>query len=315
MPRVSVIIPTYNRPAELTNCIQSILTQSEKPDEVIIIDDGALPAPPLQKECTERGIYYLYIKKEKPGLAESRNVGAKVAQGDIIFYFDDDVILSSEYIEEVLKVYEEDQEKSFGGVEGVMSNITPLSAFQHFRKISHMIFLTVGLKEGKVLPSGFVTDFGTQGVPLEKVQEVDFFHGYAMSFRKKIFQEFSFDEKKYQRYGLGEDQDFSYRVSKKYKLIVTPRARVWHLESEKMRPDQERIGMNLMIHRFLFFRDQVKKGWWSWVLFWYALIGFVLLRVILIPLSLDKRKLRRAKGILKGIKNILLGKAKGYQDY
>jgi len=253
MLKTSVIIPTFNRPAGLINCIQSILAQSKKPDEVIIIDDSALPAPALQKECTERGIYYLYIKKEKPGLTESRNVGAKVAQGDIIFYFDDDVILSSEYIEEVLKVYEEDQEKSFGGVEGVMSNITSLTAFQHLRKIFHMIFLTVGLKEGKVLPSGFVTDFGTKGVPLKKVQEVDFFHGCAMSFRKEIFQEFSFDEKKYQGYGLGKDQDFSYRVSKKYKLIVTPRARVWHLESEKMRPYQERIGRNLMIHRFVFF--------------------------------------------------------------
>ncbi|HJX30340.1 MAG TPA: glycosyltransferase family 2 protein [Thermodesulfobacteriota bacterium] len=315
MLRASVIIPTYNRPVELTNCIRSILDQSGKPAELIIVDDGNLADPPLQKECTEKGIRYLYIRKEKPGLAESRNVGAKVAQGDIIFYFDDDVILSSEYIEEVLKVYEEDQEKWFAGVAGVMSNVALLSAFQHFRKIFHIIFLTVGLKEGKVLPSGFVTDFGTQGVPLEKVQEVDFFHGYAMSFRKEIFQEFSFDEKKYQRYGLGEDQDFSYRVSKKYKLIATPRARVWHLESEKMRPDQERIGRNLMIHRFIFFRDQVKKGWWGWVLFWYALIGFVLLRVVLIPLSLDKEKLHRAKGILKGIKDILLGKAEGYQDH
>jgi|LQYC01.1.fsa_nt_gi Predicted glycosyltransferases len=314
MLKTSVIVPTFNRPAELTNCIQSILTQSAKPDEMIIIDDGALTAPPLQKECTERGIRYLYIKKEKPGLTASRNVGAKIAQGDIIFYFDDDVILSSEYIEEVLKLYEEDQEKSLGGVEGVMSNITPLTTSQQFRKIFHMIFFTVGLKEGKVLPSGFVTDFGTKGVPLKKVQAVDFFHGYAMSFRKEIFQEFSFDEKKYPRYGLGEDQDFSYRVSKKYKLVITPGARLLHLESEKMRPDQERIGRNLMIHRFVFFRDQVKKGWWGWFLFWHALTGFVLFRVVFIPLSFNKVKLRRAKGILKGIKDILSGKVHRHTD-
>jgi len=315
MLRASVIIPTYNRPGELTNCIRSILDQSEKPAELIIVDDGYLAEPPLQKECTEKGIRYLYLKKEKPGLTASRNVGAKVAQGDIIFYFDDDVILSSGYIAEVLKVYEEDETKSLGGVEGVMSNVKPLTASQHFRKIFHMIFLTVGLKEGKVLPSGFVTDFGTKGVLLGKVQEVDFFHGYAMSFRKEVFQEFSFDEKKYQRYGLGEDQDFSYRVSKKYKLVVTPRARLLHLESEKMRPDQERIGRNLMIHRFIFFRDQVKKGCWHWFLFCYALMGFVFLRVILIPLSLDKEKLCRAKGFLKGVHDILLGKAEGYQGH
>jgi hypothetical protein len=46
-------------------------------------------------------------------------VGTKVAQGDTIFYFHDDVILSSEYIEKVLKVYEEDQKKSFGGLQDV----------------------------------------------------------------------------------------------------------------------------------------------------------------------------------------------------
>ena len=141
-----------------------------------------------------------------------------------------------------------------------------------------------------------------------KAQEVDFFYGHGMSFRKEIFHEFSFDEKKYQRYGLGEDQDFSYRVSKKYQLIATPRATALHLESKKMRPDQERMGKNLVIHRFIFFRDQVKKGWWSWFFFWYALTGFVLSRVIFIPLSFDKKKLHRAKGILKGVQDILSGK-------
>lgn len=85
MPQVSVIIPTYNRPAELTNCIQSILTQSEKPDEVIIIDDGALPAPPLQKECTERGIYYLYIKKKNLVWPNQETLAQRLLRGISFF--------------------------------------------------------------------------------------------------------------------------------------------------------------------------------------------------------------------------------------
>jgi glucosyl-dolichyl phosphate glucuronosyltransferase len=313
MLRASVIIPTYKRTAELTNCIRSILGQSEKPSELIIVDDGDLADPPLKKECTEKGICYIYVKKENPGLTASRNAGVRIARGDIIFFFDDDVILSPQYIEEVVKVYEKDKEKRVGGVAGVMSQVKPLTLFQHFRRMFYVLFLTVGVREGKVLPSGFVTDFGINGVPLKKIQEVEFFHGYAMSFRKEIFQEFSFDEKKYHQYGLGEDQDFSYRVFKKHKLVVTPRARLLHLESEKMRPDQERIGRDLIIHRFIFFRDQVKKRWWGWFLFWYALIGFVFFRVILIPLSFDKGKLRRGKGILKGTKDILTGKVQVYR--
>ena len=82
-----------------------------------------------------------------------------------------------------------------------------------------------------------------------------------------------------------------------------------------MRPDQERIGRNLMIHRFIFLETRLRRGGEAGFLFWHALTGFVFLRVILIPLYLDKGKLRRAKGILKGIKNILLGKAEGYQDH
>ena len=314
MLQVSVIIPTYNRPADLTNCIRSILGQFQKPAELIIVDDGNLADPPLKKECTEKGIRYLYIKKEKPGLAASRNVGVRTAGGDLIFFFDDDVILAPQYLSEVVKIYEEDKKMKVGGVAGVASQVKPLTLLQNVCRMFYMLFLTIGVREGKVLPSGFVTDFGTRGVPLEKAQEVDFFHGYGMSFRKKIFQEFSFDEKKYQCYGLGEDQDFSYRVSKEYTLVVTPGARLLHLEAEKMRPDQQRIGRNLMVHRFIFFRDQVKKGWWSWILFWYALFGFVLFRVILIPLSFDKKKLSRARGVLKGVQDILLGKAEGYQD-
>ena len=96
--KTSVIIPTYNRPEDLKNCIRSILNQSVKPDEVIVIDDGNLPEFPLLKECKDTGIHCIFHKKNIPGLTASRNAGVKLSTGDIIFFLDDDVELLSGYI-------------------------------------------------------------------------------------------------------------------------------------------------------------------------------------------------------------------------
>ena len=118
--KTSVIIPTYNRPQDLTNCMQSILSQSVKPDEIIVVDDGDLPGFPLLNECKGAGIRCIFhkknIKKNIRGPAASRNAGVKLSFGEIIFFLDDDVKLFPDYIEKILKVYELDQKSIIGGV-------------------------------------------------------------------------------------------------------------------------------------------------------------------------------------------------------
>ena len=64
MLKSTAIIPTYNRPAELRNCINSLLEQTVKPDELIVIDDGNLFELPLEKECKNAGIRYVYFNNQ-----------------------------------------------------------------------------------------------------------------------------------------------------------------------------------------------------------------------------------------------------------
>jgi len=99
--RTSVIIPTYNRPDDLEKCVESIIIQTVRPDELIIVDDGDLQKQPLQQSCEEAGIGYIYFRKDKPGLTASRNAGIKLAGGDIVFFFDDDVVLFPDYVEQI----------------------------------------------------------------------------------------------------------------------------------------------------------------------------------------------------------------------
>ena len=218
-----------------------------------------------------------------------------MASGDIIFFLDDDVVLFPVYIEELLTVYKDDKEGTIGGVGGAIANHRPLKLRDHLRRVFEIFFLISGFSEGKVLPSGFCVEFGDTGFPIKKIKEVDFIPGCTMSFRKEIFQEFSFNTESYLNYGLGEDKDFSYQVSKKYRLIVNPMVKLLHLESPKMRPDKLNEGRMFIAFTYNFFKDHVQKGWWSWIFFYYALSGYILARILALFFFPNKGKIERLK--------------------
>ncbi len=308
MLKISIIIPTYNRPKELRDCIQSILEQSVKPEELIVIDDGNLSEQPFKTECIDAGIRYVYQKKGVPGLTASRNEGIKLADGDIIFFLDDDVVLRPNYIEEIVSCYKNDPEHFVGGVGGAVINGPPMKLTDHIRRMFEVVFLISGIREGKVLPSGFCTELGSTGFHIKKTKEVDFLGGGVCSFRKSIFQEFSFDKENYIGYGLGEDKDFSYQVSKKHKLLFNPNAKLLHFCSPEMRVDEFRYGQMFIMYRHLFFSQHVKKNRWSWIFFYYAIFGYIM-NIALSYLFLPKKgKLNRLRGMLTAFKDVLKGR-------
>ncbi|MCI4626322.1 MAG: glycosyltransferase [Candidatus Magnetoovum sp. WYHC-5] len=304
MFKTSVIIPTYNRPVDLKNCIESLLKQTVRPTEIIVVDDGNLEELPLASQCKEANINYIYYKKDKPGLTESRNRGIKLSHGDIIFFFDDDVILYDSYIEETLKVYKEDKTGAIGGVGGMITNQKPVTMIHGIRRILEMFFLVTG-KEGKVLPSGFCTNFGSTLFPIKKITGVDFLSGGVSSFRKEVFNEFTFDTDTYLNYGLGEDKDFTYRVSNKYKLIFNPAAKVLHMEATSMRPEHFKKSKMMIISNYVFFKRYVKTGPLSWILFYYAVLGYTLSRMIILLMSPSKENQEKLNGVFHGIKDVI----------
>ncbi len=99
--KVSIIIPAYNASKYLNRCLDSILNQSFKDLEVLVILNG----------CTDNSLEILtsYNKKikvfelPKPSISEARNLGIKKALGDYILFFDADDFMEEEM---VLKLYE-----------------------------------------------------------------------------------------------------------------------------------------------------------------------------------------------------------------
>lgn len=90
-PKVSVIMPTYNRAKIIKKAIKSVLMQTLENFELIVINDGSTDdTKETVSKFKDRRI--IYLEKENGGPASARNLGIKHAKGEHIAYLDDDDI-------------------------------------------------------------------------------------------------------------------------------------------------------------------------------------------------------------------------------
>jgi len=101
-PLVSVIIPTYNRAYILFKAIESVLNQSFKDLELIVVDDGSTDETPYLVSKYP----LIYVRKPRRGVAHARNVGISKARGEFIAFLDSDDIFVPDKIEKQLKFFE-----------------------------------------------------------------------------------------------------------------------------------------------------------------------------------------------------------------
>lgn len=91
IPKISVIVPTYNAETTIENCIKSILAQSFLDFELIIIDDGSTDTTRFICNTYEgKDKRVIVIHKENGGVSSARNLGLDVAQGDFVVFIDSD---------------------------------------------------------------------------------------------------------------------------------------------------------------------------------------------------------------------------------
>lgn len=104
---VSVIIPIYKVEKWIDRCIESVLQQTVRNIEIILVDDGSPDRCP--EICENYKNNYNNIKvvhKKNGGLASARNAGMKIAEGEYIFFVDSDDWIDSNTLEELVAVAE-----------------------------------------------------------------------------------------------------------------------------------------------------------------------------------------------------------------
>ena len=106
--------------------------------------------------------------------------------------------------------------------------------------------------------------------------EVECLSGCNMAYRREVLDALSFDER-LDGYALGEDLQFSYRVSRRWELVLTPEARLDHRHTGGGRPARDEHQAMAVFNRYLFFREHVAHGPVDWIAFAWSSIGGMLL--------------------------------------
>jgi GT2 family glycosyltransferase len=92
---ISVVVVTYNRHEEVKMTIRSLMAQTIRPLEIIVIDDNS--NPPLTLESVDP-VVKIVRTDEELGISEARNYGVKIAKGDYMAFIDDDALASKHWI-------------------------------------------------------------------------------------------------------------------------------------------------------------------------------------------------------------------------
>ena len=106
---LSIITPTYNRSRELQRAYKSLLDQTSKSFEWIIIDDGSIDDTKkiVEKLKKENKIDINYISKENGGKPSAYNTGVIHSKNDLLLCLDSDDILTNDAVATILSDYDE----------------------------------------------------------------------------------------------------------------------------------------------------------------------------------------------------------------
>jgi len=99
-PEISVIVPVYNVEKTLERCIQSIIRQTFRDFEIILVNDGSTDdSGHLCDEYAQKCTNIRAIHKENEGLGPTRNLGIRIAAGNYIYHCDSDDWLKPELLQ------------------------------------------------------------------------------------------------------------------------------------------------------------------------------------------------------------------------
>ncbi len=99
---VSVLISSRDRPVLLVNALRSVLSGSELPDEVVVVDQSAQPNDGLSALVGHNLVSLRYVHSQTQGLSRSRNLAFGLASHPVIAVVDDDCLVAEDWLESIV---------------------------------------------------------------------------------------------------------------------------------------------------------------------------------------------------------------------
>ena len=299
--KIAFVVPTLNRPLELRRMLRSVVGQAVLPHEVVIVDGSATPVESLASEFPQ--IALKYVPVYPPSLSKQRNAGIAALSPDATLagYLDDDLVLEDGCIEAMLRFWESAPGDVGGAAFNIVNERSPRGIFVK------SLFYVDGCRRGAVLRSGYQSMIG----PVRRDIEVDWLSGGVTVWRRQVTQAFEYDEW-FKGTGYLEDVDFSYRVSRKYRLFVLADARVQHLSPPVKRSRDYLMGKWQAINRMYFVR---KHPEFSRPLYYWATFGLFLANIAEGIATLNHGLFLRAAGNIVGLAKVSSGRLDQLSGY
>lgn len=130
---ISVIVPVYNVEEYLNECISSIVNQTYKNLEIILVDDGSTDkCPYICDDWKNKDDRIVVIHKKNGGLSDARNKGLDVAKGEYVSFIDSDDWISNDFYQVLFNaLYEKNAQISASEVIWVYDNYQNKEEFQY----------------------------------------------------------------------------------------------------------------------------------------------------------------------------------------
>lgn len=222
--KITVIIPTKNRPKDLIKAVASIIAQTRLPDEMILVDqsdsDASRPEILAMVKTGGNALHLNHIYDPRiSGLVDAKRVGVSSAGGDIVCFLEDDVVLEPDYVAQMENAFLEHPEMM--GCCGVMTNLPELPP--NYVRFFHLFHRGV-FHDDRV---------GVHGHHVERDALIPsrYLSGGTSAFRKTVFEKIPFDVAN--GFFMLEDIDFSVRALRAYGpcFFINTGARLAHYMS------------------------------------------------------------------------------------
>ena len=293
----SVIVCTHNRAAILTDCVDSLLTQTidKSRFEIIIVDNNSTDnTEEIAKDFVKNNSNIKYLQEKTVGYSAPRNCGWKNALGNIVAYIDDDEIAAPDWLESIEKAFQiEEKPDIIGG-----------------------IYL---IKYDKIPPDWFIESMGGTNKNRQKGilnQRKDcYLAGGNIAFKKEVLEKLNgFSNDFNMKNGflmMGEDTDICQRAKNAgFKLFYDPNIKIYHrmnqnnydIEIRKQKAEKTGMAARFVLGRLPFFNHYFKYLTYFSMIFADVITTIFLKKQRQNPLFL-KRKSHTEKDILKWIKN------------
>ena len=183
---ISIIIPVFNRSAELKELLQSLADQSDKDFDVIVVDDGSEQKSDRVVSAFQEALSIQYFYKENSGPGTTRNFGCEKSKSDFFIFFDSDCIIPPDYVENLKEVNSERQ--AFGGPDREHPSFTPIQ---------------------KAISYSMTSFFTTGGIRGHK-KSMERFHprSFNMGYSREVYEKTG----GFSKLRFGEDIDLSIRI-------------------------------------------------------------------------------------------------------